>query len=141
MVEMMCGIFAGAAFGPNVGQACNPNALSRSEPVNLGQCFVVVDADRVSPGYAERMQQMVDQLHALPTAEGSNGPVLVPGEPEFRATDKHMKEGVPLHKNICSSLVRLGTKLSVALPRELQEVDPSLGAIFAKKTSDEGSDK
>jgi LDH2 family malate/lactate/ureidoglycolate dehydrogenase len=137
MVEMMCGIFGGAAFGPNVGQACNPNALTRSDPVNLGQCFIAVDADRVSPGYAARMQQMVDQLHALPTAEGSKGPVLVPGEPESQATHKHMREGVPLHRNICSSLVRLAAKVGITVPSEFEGVDASLGKMAPHKAAEE----
>lgn len=129
MVEMVCGVLAGAAFGPNVGQACNPNAKTRTEPVNLGQCFVALDIDAFAPGYAERLQTLVQQMHDLPTADDAPGPVLVPGEKERVATTRQMVGGIDLHENVCSSLVRLGGKASVPLPDALVGVDATLGMV------------
>lgn len=37
------GVLAGSKVGPNLGMAMNPNAVTRTEPVNLGQCFVAID--------------------------------------------------------------------------------------------------
>ena len=39
MVEMLSGVLAGSAVGPRLGMSMNPNAVNRTDPINLGQCF------------------------------------------------------------------------------------------------------
>jgi len=129
MVEMVCGVLAGAAFGTNVGQACNPNAVSRTEPANLGQCFVALDLDAFTPGYAERLQALVEQMHGLPPADDAGGPVLVPGELEQQSSKRQRAEGIELHENVCSSLLRLASKTGVKVPASIAHVDPGLGLL------------
>jgi hypothetical protein len=36
MVEMLSGVLANSLSGPDLGMAMNPNAVDRTDPVNLG---------------------------------------------------------------------------------------------------------
>jgi LDH2 family malate/lactate/ureidoglycolate dehydrogenase len=121
MVEMFCGVLADAKFGPNVGATMNPNAVGRTEGSNLGECFVAVDPSKFCAGYADRLQTLVDQLHALPQAAGARGPVLVPGEKEQRNSEEHMRTAIPISTNVAQSLAELAAKTGVPLPSSLRQ--------------------
>jgi len=114
MVEMMCGIMGNSAFGKNIGQACNPNAIHRMEPVNLGQCFIAVDTSKFAPGYADRMQSIVDDLHDLPVAANAIGPVLVPGEKEHIRASHYRKEGIPIPYQVFKAIEKVGETFAVS---------------------------
>lgn len=43
----MSGVLSGSNVGPRIGMSMNPNAVDRTEPVNLGQCFVAIDPSKV----------------------------------------------------------------------------------------------
>eukprot|EP01065_Artemidia_motanka_P029355 TRINITY_DN3548_c0_g2_i2.p1 TRINITY_DN3548_c0_g2~~TRINITY_DN3548_c0_g2_i2.p1 ORF type:complete len:399 (+),score=81.24 TRINITY_DN3548_c0_g2_i2:96-1199(+) len=116
MVEMLCGVLSGASAGPEVSHAMNPAAVGKKISANLGQFFVAVDAARLSPGYAERLQRMSGQLRALPQAKGSEGPVLMPGDPEWEREDESRRIGVALHGNLWKKMNALGAKLKVPVP-------------------------
>lgn len=120
MVEMLCGVLAGADFGPSVGQVMNPNAVGRSAPVNLGQCFIALDPARFCPGYAQRLDTLVQQLHALPLAPGAPGPVLVPGEKEQQTAKQQREHGISVHVKVAATLVELGEQLGVDVSSALR---------------------
>lgn len=116
MVEMLSGVLANSACGPDLGMAMNPNAVNRTEPINLGQCFMAIDPDKFCPGYPARMDRLANQMRDLPRADDAPGPVLVPGDPEREATEKQEKDGLDIHENVAATLVALGKKLKVPLP-------------------------
>ena len=122
MVEMLSGVLAGSAVGPDLGMAMNPNAINRNDPINLGQMFVAIDPESFCPGYPSRLQRLADQMHELPRADDAPGPVLVPGDPERTATENQLKAGVDIHENVAAALVKLGETLEVPLPAGLQGV-------------------
>ncbi|CAI4225342.1 unnamed protein product [Auanema sp. JU1783] len=76
MVEVLCGILAGSAFGKNIRQwqTTETNA-------DLGQCFIVIDPECFAPGFPERMQLFLDETRNL-TPMNPSKPVQVAGDPE-----------------------------------------------------------
>ena len=59
------------------------------------------------------------QLHELPLAQNAPGPVLVAGEKEIETARKQKEHGIKLHGKIAESLVALGERLDVAVPKAL----------------------
>lgn len=94
----------------------NPNAVNRTDPINLGQCFMAIDPEKFCPGYPARMDRLAGQMRDLPRANDAPGPVLVPGDPEREATEVQEKAGLEIHENVAATLVSLGNKLNVPLP-------------------------
>eukprot|EP00747_Dinoflagellata_sp_TGD_P050739 gnl/TRDRNA2_/TRDRNA2_146941_c0_seq4.p1 gnl/TRDRNA2_/TRDRNA2_146941_c0~~gnl/TRDRNA2_/TRDRNA2_146941_c0_seq4.p1 ORF type:complete len:258 (+),score=42.56 gnl/TRDRNA2_/TRDRNA2_146941_c0_seq4:2-775(+) len=125
MVEMLCGVLAGAKVGPDIGQTMNPNARGRLEPCNLGECFIALDPGRIRDGYGQRLDSLVQKLHALPTASSAPGPVLVPGEKEAAASACGRRPvaeggGILLSAGVLGALNKLGAELGVELPPSLR---------------------
>jgi len=73
-------------------------------------CHLVGAIDyRRFPGrdsFLERVTQMVDELHQIPTAEGF-AKVLVPGEPEYLKERERKKNGIPLEDHLWEELLSL----------------------------------
>jgi LDH2 family malate/lactate/ureidoglycolate dehydrogenase len=78
MAEMFCGILSGASWGPHVRKWMSTervaNLVSPKHTTGLhgvmgcvqGQCFVAIDPSAFAPGFAERMQEYMDTMRALP---------------------------------------------------------------------------
>eukprot|EP00301_Raphidiophrys_heterophryoidea_P004352 c11899_g1_i2.p1 GENE.c11899_g1_i2~~c11899_g1_i2.p1 ORF type:complete len:399 (-),score=108.46 c11899_g1_i2:1233-2429(-) len=116
MVEMLTGVLSGSNFGRNIGQSMNPNSVHRKEPINLGQSFIAIDPSKICEGYGERLQQLCDQLHSLPSCKGAPSSVLIPGEPEAIQTTNSLNHGVPIQVAVYTALLRLGENLHVDPP-------------------------
>lgn len=100
MVELFCGIMAGAKYGPNVRKW-----MTATVPANLGQCFVAVDPSCFAPGFEERLSDLMKSLRNLEPVDPAK-PVLVAGDPETA----HVKEveemgGIQYHINQITSCV------------------------------------
>lgn len=76
MTELFCGILGGSHFGKNIR-----NWRELSKVADLGQCFVALDPDCFSPGFADRLQQFLGETRGLKQANPEL-PVLVAGDPE-----------------------------------------------------------
>uniref|UniRef100_A0A1I8ADM1 Malate/L-lactate dehydrogenase n=1 Tax=Steinernema glaseri TaxID=37863 RepID=A0A1I8ADM1_9BILA len=112
MVEIMCGIMAGSAFGKNIRQW-----QTTDQTADLGQCFVAIDPDCFAPGFAERLQSFIDETRDL-TPLRENEPVLVAGDPERG----HMAmcdelDGIVYKKSQVVHLLKLADNLDVAMFR------------------------
>jgi len=114
MVELFCGILAGANFGPNIA----PWRQGRTGPANLGQCYFALDPEKFAHGFENRLSMLLKQLRDLPAVEtiGEIKSVLIPGDPEKIATEKQEKEGIELHPNLIEALLQLAKKLNVKAP-------------------------
>ncbi|GMT01242.1 hypothetical protein PENTCL1PPCAC_23416, partial [Pristionchus entomophagus] len=110
MVEILCGIMAGSAFGKNVRQW-----KTTDTPADLGQCFVAIDPDCFAPNFEGRLQDFLDETRNL-TPVDETKPVLVSGDPE-RA---HMLmcddlDGIVYKKSQLKHLGELAEKLGVKM--------------------------
>jgi LDH2 family malate/lactate/ureidoglycolate dehydrogenase len=112
-VDLLTGVLAGAAFGPNI-----IGLFSTEAPSDLGQTFIVFDPAAVdAPGAFEaRLEGYLGQLVAAPTIPGAPGRVLVPGEPEAEAERRSDERGVMLDAVHIQRLVELGDRHGVSFP-------------------------
>ena len=62
MVELFCGILAGATWGPHIRSWQVPD---ETKVADLGQFFMALDPGVFGPGFEERLQQLMDQHRAL----------------------------------------------------------------------------
>jgi ureidoglycolate dehydrogenase (NAD+) len=65
--------------------------------------------------YKEDIDQLAEAVHALPTAEGYDG-VFLPGEPQERAREKRLRDGIPLPDPVVQGLREVALQLGVEIP-------------------------
>ena len=112
-VDLLTGVLAGSAFGPNI-----LGLFSTEGPSDLGQTFIVIDPAAVdAPGAFEgRLVGYLEQLVAAPTVPGAPGRVLVPGEPEAAAERRSDDRGIVLDAVHAERLVELGKRYDIPFP-------------------------
>lgn len=105
LIEVLAGVMSGArltsdqpSWVPNVPG--NPPGL-----VNQGQTFIAIDAGvMISPeNFDERMDWLVDYIHDVPKAKGSDR-IYLPGEMEWEKREKALAEGITLPPDVVDYL-------------------------------------
>uniref|UniRef100_A0AAV2L3Q6 Malate dehydrogenase n=1 Tax=Knipowitschia caucasica TaxID=637954 RepID=A0AAV2L3Q6_KNICA len=99
MVEVFCGVLAGAEFSNRVR-----TWKVTDKEANLGQCFVAIDPSAFAPGFTDRMSELLLIQRNLDPAE-AGAPVLTAGDPErenIRKCDK--LGGIPYHLNVVTHM-------------------------------------
>lgn len=110
VIELLTSLLTGGPFGPHIpamyGQEDEQRCLSHT--------FLVLDTQRFLPlaDYEARVDQMRQELHAMPPATGFEQ-VLMPGEPEQRTAARRSKEGIPLDAGNLRELDAWAAKLGV----------------------------
>jgi LDH2 family malate/lactate/ureidoglycolate dehydrogenase len=112
-VDLLTGVLAGAAFGPNILGLFSTEG--RSE---LGQTFIAIDPAAVdAPGaFERRLEGYLEQLIAAPTVPGAPGRVLIAGEPEAEAERRADAGGVVIDAVHAKALADLGERHGVPFP-------------------------
>lgn len=102
MLDVLTGVLSGGRFGAGLGLP------------GSSQFFMMLDVGRFRPvdDFLDAMDELIDQLHACPPAEGSEG-VYVPGEIEWALQSKRLREGIPLERSVVDGLDRLATERGV----------------------------
>lgn len=118
MVEIMCGISAGAQYGPHVRKWTHAGAESEAD---LGQVFIAIDPGCFAPGFTDRMSDLNDHLRNMEPKEPEK-PVLVAGDPEKIHEEKVEEEkGIRYHPNQIETCTKLAQKLNIQSIRFLNE--------------------
>ena len=112
-VDMLTGVLAGAAFGPNI-----IGLFSTEAPSDLGQAFIVIDPAAIDEAgaFERRLEGYLDQLVAAPLAPGAPGRVIIPGEPEAEAAARSDERGVVIDPVHAAGLRALGERLGFPFP-------------------------
>ena len=120
-VDLLTGVLAGAAFGPDI-----VGLFSTERRSDLGHAFWVVDPAAVDePGaFERRLERYLDQLTAAETVPEAPGRVLVPGEPEAEAERRSDERGVVLDRRHHGALVELGRRVGVPFPQPAANIGP-----------------
>ncbi|GMT15599.1 hypothetical protein PFISCL1PPCAC_6896, partial [Pristionchus fissidentatus] len=114
LVEIFCGVLAGAHWGPHVRRWGSNAAVA-----DLGQCFIAVDTSAFAPAFADRMQEFMDTMRDLPRSDESES-VEVAGDMEKRHEELvHTLGGIPYHPNQIDFANNLAKKLGVSAPKLL----------------------
>jgi LDH2 family malate/lactate/ureidoglycolate dehydrogenase len=99
-------------FGLGMVAAVLSNGLTGSR----GSFFLwAVDTGAFTPAadYGQRVDWMIDQVKAVPPAEGFRE-VMVPGEPEQRERQRREAEGVPVAEATWTAIQTTAQELGVA---------------------------
>lgn len=114
MIELLCGVFAGAASGQDIGDMYQ----DWSRPQNVGHTFLAVQFSDLLKRHGQGLETFLEQFGALPPAEGFDG-VRLPGELEQEAATTADEHGVPLSESTAKSLAELARQLNLATPTTL----------------------
>src|SRR5262245_56938974 len=81
VLDVLCGVLAGGRFGKGLGER------------GSSHYFEVYRISDFTPyeDFLERIGALIDQLHACPPADGSDG-VVLPGEIEYRQRERRLRE-------------------------------------------------
>ena len=123
MIDLLCGVFAGAAFGRHIGDMYE----DWTGPQNVGHVFLAIRPADVGDGFFERIEAFVGDVEALPPAAGSER-VLLPGEVEEMAAARARREGVPIGGSTLLALGELADELDLERPGFLDRTHVVLAA-------------
>ncbi|TAK20453.1 MAG: Ldh family oxidoreductase [Chloroflexota bacterium] len=93
MLDVLAGVMSGGRFGAGLGA------------LGSGQFFMTIDVARYMPidEFKARMDELIDQIQACPTAPGVNR-VYVPGEIEWDQYAQRRRDGLAVEESILASL-------------------------------------
>ena len=113
MVEILCGVLAGAGVRHGVGELYGEGG----EHQDTGHFHLALDPERTvgRERFAAVLGGMLDELRASPVAPGFDE-VLVPGDPETRARAERERSGVPIEPALWARLRELSAELGVPEP-------------------------
>ncbi len=108
LVDLLTGVLAGAAFGKSVGHP------DQNRTADIGHFFAAIKIENFRPvDYFKRdMDAYIQELKATPKLPGQDR-IYIHGEKEFALTEKYEKEGVPLLKEIVTSLKKAGKEMGI----------------------------
>ncbi|MFO0937154.1 MAG: Ldh family oxidoreductase [Gemmataceae bacterium] len=89
-----------------------------SRPSWHNASFTVIDVAAMSPlgEFQQRIQRLIDEIHAAPTADGVER-VLLPGEREWQNYHRSQSRGIPLPPDVRDKL-RLASEMT-GVPLEM----------------------
>ena len=113
IVELLTGVLAGAAFGPNI-----IGLFSTEAPSDLGQFYLALDPAAINePGAFEaRLGRLLDQLTAAPLIPGAPGPVIYPGLPEAQHAERAARDGIVVDQEHFGHMRRLADRFATEFP-------------------------
>src|SRR5690606_17915276 len=112
MVEILCGVMSGMAFGRDIPAMFT---APMDTPRALGQFYMVLRCDSCVDGdvFRARLQAMTDAVRSVPgTADGQ---VMLAGDPQIREAERRRREGIPLDPATFAALSALARDCGVHL--------------------------
>jgi len=107
VLDIFCGVLSGGRYGKGLGAG------------GSSHFFEVLSIEAFTPyaEFLERMGELIDQLHACPPSDPSNG-VIYPGELEHRLRETQMRVGLPLEDTLIEELNAVAKTLGASeVPR------------------------
>jgi ureidoglycolate dehydrogenase (NAD+) len=113
MVEVLCGVLAGAGVRDGVGDLYSGGEQRQ----NSGHFHLAIDPERTvgRERFAGVLAGLLDELRAITPASGFDE-VLVAGDPEDRARAERERSGVPIEPALWAGLQALSDELGVPVP-------------------------
>lgn len=105
LVEVLCGVLAGASLTRQQVSWVPGSPGTSDEPVNQGQLFMAIDPATVMPlqEFKQRMDSLIEYFHNAPKAKGEDR-VYLPGEMEWERRRIALAEGINLPSDVTDSL-------------------------------------
>ena len=117
VMETLAGVLTGASFP---WEHREDRASRRQYAPNLGHFFLAIDPRLFMPfdEFTARVDGMIEAAKTGQRAEGV-AEILVPGESEMRARERHLREGVPLLPSTYRSLLEYRDKAGLETQLEV----------------------
>ncbi len=114
MIELFCSLLAGVPYGTHI----NKMYLEMDEPRNLGHFLSAWDLSRFRPieDFTANLGAMVEELHAMPPAEGFDK-IYYPGEIEAERSEDRSVNGIPIDDGVLTDLDALADRLNIPSAR------------------------
>jgi LDH2 family malate/lactate/ureidoglycolate dehydrogenase len=117
LVDLLCGVLGGAAWGPFVPPFLVPprDDVTGGVGPGIGHFFGAMRVDGfMDPAeYGARIDRWIRTFRATRPADGFDA-VSVPGDPERRAEADRSAAGVPLPPSVVADLREVGERVGVA---------------------------
>jgi LDH2 family malate/lactate/ureidoglycolate dehydrogenase len=112
MWEVLTGVLAGLAYGPNVG-----GLEDLAHPQEVSHFLLALDPAAYLPLdlFTARVDSLIEQIAAVPPAPGVERP-YAPGEQGYLRAAARERDGIPLSARRQAELVELAQKVGVDLP-------------------------
>lgn len=112
LIEIVTGVLAGGAFGPEVVSWMMDSAT----PVNQSHAFLAVNVANFIPiqRFKERIDNLIRSIRNAPKAQGANR-IYLPGEMEWEARERALREGMMLPDHVMVRLKGLAEDYGLAL--------------------------
>jgi L-2-hydroxycarboxylate dehydrogenase (NAD+) len=112
LVDILSGILSGSDYGPHLA-----GFWGTEQPSNIGHFFMAFRPDLFLPTgeFRQRMDAIIQELKETPPAQGADR-VLVAGQTEDEAVERHKIIGVPLDASTVAGLRTLSQELGVPFP-------------------------
>jgi LDH2 family malate/lactate/ureidoglycolate dehydrogenase len=112
IIDILCGVLTGAAFGVHVSTLENLSAVQ-----NVGHVFAAIRTDLFlsDTEFRARMDAILTMLRSTPAAPGSDR-VRAPGEIELEKERGLRRHGIAFSASITAQLIALGAELHVPFP-------------------------
>ncbi len=114
LAELLAGVMPGGAITWEIASWIfdPPHLPSRHNAAMLAIDVQTLCGDGV---FEQRVDQLIDQLHAAPKAEGADR-ILVPGELEWERRRDALAQGIPLPPDVLEPLGEIATTFHVPAP-------------------------
>jgi LDH2 family malate/lactate/ureidoglycolate dehydrogenase len=114
MVDVLSGVLSGSGMLTEVSSPYQAERVSR-----CGHFVMALDIAAFGPAerFAQRMEQMIAELKAVPLAEGATE-IFYPGEIEARSEARHLADGLDLPAQTMLDLRQAASDWGVAIPAE-----------------------
>jgi LDH2 family malate/lactate/ureidoglycolate dehydrogenase len=116
MWEVFTGILSG---GKSLTELHSPGELD--QPTGNSLFLLAIDPSALMPydKFIDRVDTLIDNLHASPTASGFDG-VRVPGENGAENESRNRRTGIPIPLTDVAKLQPLASELGVSWPESLR---------------------
>ena len=107
MVDILSSILAASACLPEIR-----SQTSRKSECTHFFCAINISGFQPLGEFDERMDHMIEVYHSLPRAKGVTN-ITLPGELEWKLSEKRRKTGIPLDEEVIQSLKDLSTEFKL----------------------------
>jgi LDH2 family malate/lactate/ureidoglycolate dehydrogenase len=108
LVDILCGVLSGGAFGPTLPHVTDTNMGAISHWFGAFR----VDGFRDVPAFKADMDKELRFFKSSQRVPGEDR-IYVAGEPEFEKTAYHRQYGVPVHAKVWDGLSKLASELNI----------------------------
>lgn len=118
MVDMLCGVLSGSAFGPQVNDLKRDDLpAGEIQAPRVGHFFMAVDVSRFmsQDELEQRVHSYITMIKESPKAKGKHQ-IFIHGEKEHLRSQLHAAAGVPIADNVFSTLCKIADDSGVPRP-------------------------